>query len=56
MRILSLKVHIGYIFDSDAFLSAEDNCRAAILTIEGLVHIEQKDIFKLQPLTLMNSH
>ena len=56
MRILSLNIHISHIFDSDAFLSAEDNGRAAILTIEGLVHIEQKDILKLQPLTLMDSH
>ena len=56
MRILSLNGHIGYIFDSDAFLSAKDNGRAAILTVEGLIHIEQENILKLQPLTLMDSH
>ena len=48
--------HIRHILDADSLGPAKDNSRAAILTVEGLVHIEQEDILELQPLTLMNGH
>ena len=54
--ILCLNRQVRYIFKANPFLTTEDNRPRLILTVKGLVHIEDKDILEFQPLTLMDSH